>query len=257
MTEERRGTEELSRIRMLVGDSAMERLQESRVAVFGIGGVGGFAAEALVRSGIGAIDLIDHDTVSRSNLNRQIIATRSTVGQMKTEAAAALMREIRPECRVTVHPVFFLPDTRDSFDFSTFDYVVDAIDTVAGKLALVSAAQAAGTPVISAMGAGNKMDPTALRVAEIEDTSVCPLARIMRSECRKRGIRHLKVVYSTELPMRPEQDGDAEAEKQPGRRTVPGSAIFVPAAMGMAMAAEVVRDIIKTPARKHAAPDGE
>ena len=183
-----------SRSQMLFGPEGMEKLRNSRVAVFGIGGVGGYVVEALVRSGIGALDLIDHDKVSLSNLNRQLYATRSTIGKYKVDVAEERIHDINPDCLVTGRKAFFLPDTRDQFDFTQYDYVVDAIDTVAGKLALVEAARAANTPIICSMGAGNKTDPTAFRVADIFDTSVCPLARVMRTECRKRGIRLLKVV---------------------------------------------------------------
>ena len=239
------------RTRLLIGEEAMNRLAQSRVAVFGVGGVGGYAVEALARSGIGALDLIDPDKVSLTNLNRQIIATRKTIGRPKVEAAKERILDINPECRVTIHPVFYLPETRDSFDFTEYDYVIDAIDTVTGKLALITQAKAAGTPIISAMGAGNKMDPTALRVADIEETSVCPLARVIRSECRKRGIRKLKVVYSTELPIRPTEDADTIRRKESGgdapalRKDIPGSTAFVPAAMGLIIGGEVVRDLIR------------
>lgn len=242
-----------SRTELLIGPKALRRLSECRVAVFGVGGVGGYVVEALARSGIGALDLIDNDRVSLSNLNRQIIATHRTIGCSKVEAARERVLDIHPDCRVTVHPVFYLPDTRDQFDFSAYDYVVDAIDTVTGKLALIQQAQEAGTPVISAMGAGNKLDPTALRVADIYQTSVCPLARIMRSECRKRGIRRLKVVYSTEMPVRPAGKGpeetgapaDSTGETASGRkRDIPGSTAFVPSVMGMIIGGEVVKDLI-------------
>ena len=180
-------SDQFSRARLLLGADAMARLAACRVAVFGIGGVGGYVVEALARSGIGALDLIDSDRISLSNLNRQLFATHSTVGRYKVDVAEERIRDINPDCTVRTYKVFFLPETRDQFDFSAYDYVVDAIDTVAGKLALIQQAQQAGTPVISAMGAGNKLDPAAFRVADIYDTSVCPLARIMRSECRKRG----------------------------------------------------------------------
>lgn len=232
-----------SRTELLIGPEGLERLRKSRVALFGVGGVGGYAAEALARSGIGALDLIDPDTVSLTNLNRQLHALHSTLGRLKAEAAAERIRDINPECRVRVFPVFFLPETRDRFDFTEYDYVIDAIDTVAGKLALAEAAREAGTPIICSMGAGNKLDPAAFRVADIAETSVCPLARIMRTECRRRGIDHLKVVYSTEPPLRPRGEPDPE-EKQPGRRAVPGSIAFVPAAAGLILAGEVVRDLI-------------
>ena len=232
-----------ARTRLLLGEEAMNRLAQCRVAVFGLGGVGGYAVEALCRSGIGALDLIDNDRISLSNLNRQLYATRTTLGQYKTDAAEQRIREINPECRVTTYKTFFLPETQDQFDFTQYDYIVDAIDTVKGKLALAEKANAAGTPIISAMGTGNKLDPTALRVADIEQTSVCPLARVMRTECRRRGIRPLKVVYSTELPMKPLEKAEDERECTDTRKDIPGSTAFVPAAAGMILAAEVVRDL--------------
>ena len=232
------------RTRMLLGSAAMERLARCRVAVFGLGGVGGYAVEALARSGVGALDLIDNDTFAESNLNRQLLATLDTVGRPKAETAAERVRRINPDCRVTVYPVFYLPETQDLFDFSQFDYVVDAIDTVTGKLALVRQAQAAGTPVISAMGTGNKLDPTALRVSDISETSVCPLARVMRRECSRRGIDRLKVVWSSEPPRRPLEPLPAAEQKKGPRKGVPGSTAFVPAAAGRILAAEVVKDLI-------------
>ena len=230
-----------SRTQMLLGPEAMEKLQQSRVAVFGIGGVGGYVVEALARAGVGALDLVDHDRIALSNLNRQIIATRETLGEYKVDVAEARIHSINPDCKVTVHRIFFLPETREQFVFSDYDYVVDAIDTVAGKLALVETAKAAGTPVICAMGAGNKLDPSAFRVADIYETSVCPLARVMRSECRKRGIDHLKVVYSTEPPLQPLEQSEASAS---ARRSTPGSVSFVPSVAGLILAGEVVRDLV-------------
>ncbi len=229
-----------SRTRMLLGDAAMDRLKRARVAVFGVGGVGGHAVEALTRSGVGALDLIDSDRVELSNLNRQIIATQGTLGMLKVDAAKARVLSINPDCQVQTHPIFFLPETADQFDFAQYDYVVDAIDTVAGKLQLIEAAKAAGVPVISSMGAGNKLDPTAFRVADISETSVCPLARVMRRELRKRGIEHVKVVYSTEPALSP-----APADEETGRRSTPGSVAFVPAAAGLVLAGEVIKDLIK------------
>ena len=233
------------RSRMLLGEEAMERLANSRVAVFGLGGVGGSAAEALARGGVGALDLVDSDTVSLSNLNRQILATHATLGQLKTEAAKARVLSIHPACRVTVHPVFFLPETQDQFDFSLFDYVVDAIDTVKGKLALIERARAAHVPVISAMGAGNKLDPTAFRVADLYDTSVCPLARVMRQECRRRGIERLKVVYSLEMPLMPLERAEDGRSADAPRKDVPGSVSFVPGVMGMILAGEVIKALAR------------
>ena len=229
-----------SRTRMLLGDAAMDRLKAARVAVFGIGGVGGHAVEALARSGVGALDLVDSDRVALSNLNRQIIATRDTLGMLKVDAAKARVLSINPDCAVETWPVFFLPETADRFDFTQYDYVIDAIDTVAGKLRLIEAAKAAGVPVISSMGAGNKLDATALRVADISETSVCPLARIMRRELKKRGIDHVKVVFSTEPALVP-----APTEEPTARRSTPGSTAFVPAVAGLILAGEVIKDIAR------------
>ena len=228
-----------SRTRMLLGDEAVGRLAASRVAVFGVGGVGGYTVEALARSGVGELDLIDKDTVSYSNINRQIIALQSTVGRYKTEVAAERIAEINPGCRVNIHTTFFLPETKDEFDFSLYDYVVDAIDTVSGKLAIIECAEAAGVPVISAMGAGNKTDPTRFEAADIYETSVCPLARVMRTECRKRGIKRLRVVYSKEKPLEPRAFDDKTA------KPIPGSAAFVPSVMGLIIAGEVIKGLPK------------
>ena len=237
---------QFSRTEMLFGKKAMEKLKKSRVAVFGVGGVGGYAVEALARSGVGQLDVIDNDQVSLTNLNRQLLATHCTLGQDKVDAAADRIRSINPDCLVRPHKTFFLPETRDQFDFSQYDYVIDAIDTVKGKLALVEAAQAAGTPIICSMGAGNKLDPTAFRVADIYQTSVCPLARVMRTECRKRHIRHLKVVYSTEVPVRPMGEASADERKAgAARRDIPGSTAFVPSVAGLILAGEVVKDLIR------------
>ena len=231
-------TESLVRTALLLGEDAVSRLGKCRVAVFGVGGVGGHCVEALARSGIGALDLIDSDTVCLSNLNRQIIALRSTVGHLKVDAAAERIRDINPDCKVTVYPVFYLPETRDQFDFRAYDYVVDCIDTVKGKLALAEQAQEAGTPIISAMGAGNKLDPTRFEVADIYETSVCPLARVMRTQCRKRGIARLKVVYSREQPLTPRDSGEKK-----GSHPAPGSVAFVPSVAGLILAGEVIRDL--------------
>ena len=234
--------ERFARTELLLGKSGMERLKSARVAVFGIGGVGGHVVEALARSGIGAIDLVDHDQVSLSNINRQIIATQHTLGQLKVDAARERIHSINPACVVRTYPVFFLPDTAEEFDFSQFDYVVDAIDTVTGKLLLAEKAYAAGTPIISSMGTGNKLDPTAFEVTDINKTTFCPLARIMRKELKKRGIPHLKVVYSQEPAMTPGADSEAPVEMS-GRKPVPGSTAFVPAVAGLILAGEVVKDI--------------
>ncbi len=232
------------RTRRILGKEAMAVLARSRVAVFGLGGVGGYAAEALARCGVGALDLIDCDRVSPSNLNRQILATTETIGAWKTEAAAARITTINPDCRVTAHRCFYLPETAGDFDLSLYDYIVDAIDTVTGKLTLVEQAGRCGTPIISSMGTGNKLDPTAFRVADITQTAVCPLARIMRKELKKRGIEHLKVVYSREKPLEPKEEA-AESPEQ-GRRDIPGSVAFVPGVAGLILAGEVVRDLTHT-----------
>ena len=245
---------QFSRTQLLFGKEGMEKLRNSRVAVFGIGGVGGYTVEALARSGVGALDLIDDDRVCLTNLNRQLHATRKTVGQYKVDAARERILDINPDCTVRVYKTFYMPDTQGQFDFSAYDYVVDAIDTVKGKLTLVEAARAAGKPIISSMGAGNKLDPTAFRVADIYRTSVCPLARVMRTECRKRGIRRLKVVYSTERPTRPLEDPSISCRSHcvcpPGtrkctvRRDIPGSTAFVPSVVGLIIAGEVIKDLL-------------
>jgi len=233
--------EQFLRTAMLLGEDAVTRLQNARVAVFGIGGVGGYTVEALARSGIGQIDLIDSDTVSRSNINRQLLATHSTVGMPKVEAARLRILDINPECLVRTHQVFYTPETADSFDFRDYDYIVDAIDTVTGKLALVERATQAGTPIICCMGTGNKLDASAFEVSDISKTTMCPLARIMRKELAKRGIRHLKVVYSKEEALTP--TGWEEEAAALGKRQIPGSVAFVPGAAGLILAGEVIRDI--------------
>ncbi|MBR1975201.1 MAG: tRNA threonylcarbamoyladenosine dehydratase [Clostridia bacterium] len=230
---------QFSRTALLIGDKGVEKLKKARVAVFGIGGVGGYVVEALARSGVGALDLIDKDTVSESNINRQIIALHSTVGRLKTEVAAERARDINPNVTVRTHNVFYLPETADSFDFSQYDYVVDAIDTVSGKLALIEQAKKANIPVISSMGAGNKLDATAFEVADIAKTSVCPLARVMRRELKKRGIEHVKVVYSKEEPL-----ASSVTDEESGK-AVPGSIAFVPSVVGLILAGEVIKDLIK------------
>ena len=225
--------DQFSRTELLFGKKAMERLSSSRVAVFGIGGVGGFTVEALARSGVGAIDLIDHDKVCLTNINRQIIATHKTVGKYKVDAAAERILEINPDCKVTAHKIFYMPDTQDGFDFSPFDYIVDAIDTVTGKLLIAENAVECGVPVISCMGAGNKLDPAAFEVADIFETSVCPLAKVMRRELKKRGIGRLKVVYSKEEPKKPVAT----------EHRVPASNAFVPSVAGLIIAGEVIKDL--------------
>ena len=235
--------DQFSRTELLLGREGIERLARSRVAVFGLGGVGGYTVEALVRSGVGTLDLIDSDRVSLTNLNRQILATRRTLGQYKADAARERVLEINPEAVVYAWKQFFGPDTAGVFDFSQYDYVVDAIDTVTGKLLLIQAALAAGTRVISCMGAGNKLDPTAFRVADIYETSVCPLARVMRKELKRRGIRTLKVVSSQEPPRNPEGELYQQSLEGEARRQVPGSVAFVPAVAGLLLAGEVVKDL--------------
>ncbi len=229
-----------SRTELLLGPRAMQRLKNARVAVFGIGGVGGFTVEALARSGVGALDLIDHDTVSLTNLNRQIIATEETIGRYKVDVAAERVHSINPDCVVRTYRTFYLPDTADQFDFHQYDYVVDAVDTVTGKLLLIEQAKACGTPVISSMGAGNKLDPTAFRVADLYETDICPLAKVMRKECRKRGIDHLKVVYSREKPVAPQ----GPVQEETTRRSLPGSIAFVPSVVGLIIGGEVIKDLI-------------
>lgn len=261
--------EAFSRTELLIGKEALLRLSRSRVAVFGIGGVGGYVVEALIRSGVGALDLIDNDTVAVSNLNRQIIATTDTIGQYKVDAARARCLSINPQAQIRTYRTFYLPETAAQFDFHEYDYVVDAIDTVSGKLMLIEQAIHAGTLVISSMGAGNKMNPAAFEVADLSETSVCPLARVMRRELRRRGIEHVKVVYSKEPAMTPLADCDELPAMQaspdtnadypvesvaknaaatlcaahPGKRQTPGSNAFVPAAAGLLIASEVVKDL--------------
>lgn len=234
-------SEQFLRTQMLLGTEAVEKLRRSRVAVFGIGGVGGYAVEALARSGIGQLDLIDHDTVSVSNLNRQILATHSTVGMLKVEAARQRILDIDPDCVVRTYPVFYTPETAEGFDFTQYDYIVDAIDTVTGKLQLVQQARAVDTPIICSMGTGNKLDASAFEVADISKTTMCPLARVMRKELGKRGIKHLKVVYSKEEARTP--TGWEEEAAALGKRQIPGSVAFVPGTAGLILAGEVIRDL--------------
>ena len=233
----------LARTEMLLGAEAMERLSRARVAVFGLGGVGGYIAEALCRSGIGQLDLIDNDRVALTNLNRQILATHETLGQKKVDAARARLLSIRPDCVIRTYDTFFLPETADAFDFTQYDYVADAIDTVAGKIELVLRARAAGVPIISAMGTGNKLDPSRLELADIYETDVCPLCRVMRRELRRRGVEHLRVLYSRETPIRPL---NPPAEEAGTKRSIPGSTAFVPPCAGLMMAAEIVRELSHT-----------
>ncbi len=245
---------QFSRTQLLFGKEAMNKLSKSRVAVFGIGGVGGYTAEALVRSGIGAVDLIDDDKICLTNINRQIYATRKTVGEYKVDVAAERIAEINPDVITCVYKTFYTPETANQFDFSQYDYIVDAIDTVTGKLALVENAVAAQTPIISSMGAGNKLDATAFEVADIYETSVCPLAKVMRTALRKKGISKLKVVYSKEKPLKPIEDmaiscrshcicPPGTARKCTQRRQIPGSNAFVPSVVGLIIAGEVIKDL--------------
>ena len=236
--------EETLRTAMLLGAEAVARLEKAHVAVFGIGGVGGYTVEALARAGVGHIHVIDNDSISLSNINRQILATHSTVGLPKVESAKRRILDINPQAQVTCHQFFYGPDTAHFLDFSQYDYIVDAIDTVTGKLALVEAAKAAGTPIICCMGTGNKLDASAFRVEDISKTSMCPLARIMRKELGKRGIRHLKVVYSQEEALTP--TGWEEEAAAIGKRQIPGSVSFVPGAAGLILAGEVIKDLTNT-----------
>ena len=222
---------QFARTELLLGKDNMEKLAAARVCIFGIGGVGGYVAEALARSGVGHLELVDNDTVCLSNLNRQIIATHRTLGQYKADVMKERILSINPAAEVTVHKCFYLPETRAQFDFANYDYVVDAIDTVTGKISLVLQAEESGTPIISSMGAGNKLDPAAFHVADIYETSVCPLAKVMRKELKKRGVKKLKVVYSKELPVTV-------------KRSIPGSVAFVPSVVGLIIAGEVVKDIL-------------
>ena len=229
--------DQFSRTRLLLGDDAMDALARARVAVFGIGGVGSYAAEALARSGVGALDLVDHDQVSLTNINRQIVALESTVGMNKADVMAARIADINPRCTVTPHVCFFLPDTADQIDLAQFDYIVDAVDTVTAKLEIIVRAQKAGVPVISSMGTGNKLDPSRLRISDIYETRVDPLARVMRRELRQRGILHAQVLWA---PGEPEKPAETDEAAPAGRRSIPGSISWVPAAAGLKLAAHVV-----------------
>lgn len=232
---------QFSRTELLIGSDGLEKLSKSRIAVFGIGGVGGYVVEALVRSGLGSIDLIDNDKVALTNLNRQIIATHKTIGKNKVDVAEERIKDINPDVNVTKYNLFFTPENADCIDFSQYDYVVDAIDTVVGKLEIIERAKKAGIPVISSMGAGNKMHPEMFEIADISKTSVCPLAKVIRQELKKRRITKVKVVYSKELPIKSE----IEIEEQSNKRNIPGSNAFVPSAVGLIIASEVVRDLIR------------
>lgn len=245
-------SEQFSRTERILGQEALAALAKKKVALFGLGGVGGYVAEALVRSGIGSFDLVDNDRIVLSNLNRQIIASHKTVGRDKADVMKERILDINPSAQVRMYKCFYLPETAGDFDFSCYDYVVDAVDTVTAKIDIVMRAQEAGVPVISCMGTGNKLNPAMLEVADIYETSVCPLAKVMRHELKKRGIKKLKVVYSKEVPLRPketegkeEESGQEEAERtERERRSTPGSVIFVPAAAGLLMASEVVKDLL-------------
>lgn len=228
---------QFARTELLLGEEALDKLANSRVAIFGIGGVGGYAAEALVRSGIGEIDLIDNDTVSITNLNRQIIATHKTLGQYKVDAAKDRFLDINPDLKVNIYKIFYTSETADEFDFTKYDYILDAIDTVSGKLSLIEKAKEYNVPIISAMGAGNKLDASKFEVSDISKTSVCPLARVIRTELKKRKIKDVKVVYSKEIPIKPNNNSEVTR--------VPGSTAFVPAVAGLIMAGEVIQDLIK------------
>ena len=232
-----------SRTRLLLGVEAMEKLKNAHVAVFGLGGVGGYVVEALARSGVGALTLVDHDTVSITNINRQILATHDTIGMEKSQAAAQRVKSINPDCWVDARHQFYGPDTAHAFDFTKYDYVVDAIDTVTGKLALIAAAKAANVPILCCLGTGNKLDPTRFEVTDISKTSVCPLARIMRKECAKRGYKNVKVLYSQEDPIPSDPDALTDEELPEGRRALPGSVAFVPSVAGLIIAGEVIKDL--------------
>lgn len=241
--------EMFTRTAMLLGEEAVETLTKARVAVFGIGGVGGYVVEALVRAGVGSLDLIDNDEVCESNLNRQIIATRSNIGCPKVEAMAKRIQDINPQCQVQMHQCFYLPQNSEMFDFSQYDYIVDAIDTVTGKIQLVMQAQEAGVPIISSMGTGNKLNPTQLEVTDIYKTSVCPLAKVMRRELKARGVKGLKVVYSKEEPRKPMvldgEGSNVDSGENGVRRATPGSVSFVPSVAGLIIASEVIKDLIE------------
>lgn len=247
---------QFSRTELIFGKEAMDKIAHSRVAIFGVGGVGGYAVEALVRSGIGMVDIIDDDKICLTNINRQIYATRKTVGQYKVDAAEERIKEITPDTVVNKYKTFYMPDTSQQFDFSKYDYVIDAIDTVTGKMELVKRANEVGTPIISSMGAGNKVDPTAFNIADIYETSICPLTKVMRKLCRQNDIKALKVVYSQETPLEPVRDMEINchahcicppgtARKCTQRRQVPGSNAFVPSVVGLIIAGEVIKDLIK------------
>ena len=241
-------TDQFSRTRLLLGEAGMQKLQRARVAVFGLGGVGSYVVEALARSGVGTLDLIDNDRISLTNLNRLLYATHENIGRLKTEVVSERIKAICPQTVVHTFTYFYTDETACNFDFKQYDYVADAIDTVAGKLSLAEQAHAANVPIISCMGAGNKLDPTTFKVADIQKTSVCPLARVMRRELKKRGIPHLKVVYSEETPIVPFSEEPSDPDLDPcSKRQTPGSCAFVPSVAGLVLAGEIIRDLIKAP----------
>lgn len=241
-------TDQFSRTRLLLGEAGMQKLQRARVAVFGLGGVGSYVVEALARSGVGTLDLIDNDRISLTNLNRLLYATHENIGRLKTEVVSERIKAICPQTVVHTFTYFYTDETACNFDFKQYDYVADAIDTVAGKLSLAEQAHAANVPIISCMGAGNKLDPTAFKVADVQKTSVCPLARVMRRELKKRGIPHLKVVYSEEMPIVPFSEEPSDPHLDPcSKRQTPGSCAFVPSVAGLVLAGEIIRDLIKAP----------
>lgn len=235
-------SERFVRTENLIGEDGLEKLRDAHVAVFGVGGVGGYIIEALARSGVGTLTIIDSDTVAESNINRQIIATYNTIGMSKVDAMKERILSINPDAKVNVRNCFYLPENADEFDFSEYSYVADAVDTVTAKINIIMKAKEAGVPVISAMGAGNKLDPTKFQVSDIYKTSVCPLAKVMRYELKKRGVKKLKVVYSTELPVKPKTE--LAVEENSKRRSTPGSIAFAPSVMGLIMASEIIKDLI-------------
>ncbi len=241
-------TESFSRTELILGQAAMERLRGARVVVFGIGGVGGYAVEALARCGVGHIDLVDHDKIERTNLNRQIIATEKTLGRYKVDVMKERIQDVNPQAQVTAHPCFYLPDAPEEIDFTAYSYIIDAVDTVTAKISIITQSQEAGVSVISCMGAGNKLDPSQLKVGDIYQTTVCPLAKVMRRELKKRGVKGLKVVYSTEEPRgrNPQAVVMTSQGNQSARRSVPGSVSFVPSVAGLLMAGEVVKDLCES-----------
>ncbi|WP_028242778.1 tRNA threonylcarbamoyladenosine dehydratase [Pseudobutyrivibrio ruminis] len=237
---------QFSRTELLLGHSAMEELKNKKVAIFGIGGVGGYVCEALVRSGVGHFEIIDNDDVSLTNINRQIIATHSTVGRLKVDVMKERMLDINPEVDVVARQCFYLPDNADEFDFTSYDYVVDAVDTVTAKLSIICRCKELGVPVISSMGTGNKLNPAAFEIADIYDTTMCPLAKVMRKELKKRDIDSLKVVYSKEKPVEQASDVTEVEEPSAGRRSIPGSTAFCPPVAGLILASEVIKDLTGT-----------